>query len=573
MVLSVALVAAIATFSDYTASPQPTVLPFVAGPVVNGISLADPGYGDEQAFVAIGLLDVTKPPFSADKTGAVDATAAIQAAVDAGRLHYLTVLFPAGNYTVSDTIRVIQPAKAWKTTNLAGAFCNNIDESFGAPVKNTTHCARTAPVVMTGSKATQERPMIVLKEGLGFASPVVQLHNPINENINMNQLFTGIDIKISDGNQDATGIYARGAQGVSVQDVTIYAGNGKVGLVGGAGSGGSHINVTVIGGDIGMDLSQSQPAPTLTSITLIGQKEIGILYTPGRQTLIVTGLVVEGVQGSSIVASASVSVIDSKISGADSSSGGIVSSNGAGVFLQNVWFNKVSNPVTIGDTSIVAGDAGGWLQLETVAAGAGVSNTTAAVYNDGVMVASPLVERGASGAAAAPPPTLTTQHGWPADFPTWESPGACMASDYGAVGDFVTDDTAALNKMLSDPKCAIAVLHKGYFAVTSTVLLPEGTALVGVGRIYSNIVPHGSVNPTIPVGGAAPWPLLMTHVNSTYAVHWTVPDGVWRRAHTNRVDLSPGKFPYAKYNQPLSKMTAAGGGKFWNFYQENWNFQ
>lgn len=326
-----------------------------------------------------------------------------------------------------------------------------------------------------------------------------------------------------------------------------------------------------------------------------------------------TGLVVEGVQGSSIVASASVSVIDSKISGADSSSGGIVSSNGAGVFLQNVWFNKVSNPVTIGDTSIVAGDAGGWLQLETVAAGAGVSNTTAAVYSDGVMVASPLVERGASGAAAAPPPTLTTQHGWPADFPTWESPGACMASDYGAVGDFVTDDTAALNKMLSDPKCAIAVLHKGYFAVTSTVLLPEGTALVGVGRIYSNIVPHGSVNPTIPVGGAAPWPLLMTvpsttntvaaataaaavtrntparsstntvvsalsvivwkHVNSTYAVHWTVPDGVWRRAHTNRVDLSHGKFPYAKYNQPLSKMTAAGGGKFWNFYQENWNFQ
>lgn len=53
MVLSVALVAAIATFSDYTASPQPTVLPFVAGPVVNGISLADPGYGGESGGGAI----------------------------------------------------------------------------------------------------------------------------------------------------------------------------------------------------------------------------------------------------------------------------------------------------------------------------------------------------------------------------------------------------------------------------------------------------------------------------------------------------------------------------------------
>ena len=84
----------------------------------------------------------------------------------------------------------------------------------------------------------------------------------------MNQLFTGIDIKISDGNQDATGIYARGAQGVSVQDVTIYAGNGKVGLVGGAGSGGSHINVTVIGGDIGMYDTPPPPSPPLLFVLL-----------------------------------------------------------------------------------------------------------------------------------------------------------------------------------------------------------------------------------------------------------------------------------------------------------------
>jgi hypothetical protein len=97
-------------------------------------------------------------------------------------------------------------------------------------------------------------------------------------------------------------------------------------------------------------------------------------------------------------------------------------------------------------------------------------------------------------------------------------------------------------------------------------------------------------------GGGAPWPLVQTvpaancsttsttvgantvvsalsvivwkHINATYAVHWTVPNGIWRRAHTNRVDVSPGKFPAATYNQPLNRMSGGGGGKFWNFYQE-----
>ena len=80
-----------------------------------------------------------------------------------------------------------------------------------------------------------------------------------------------------------------------------------------------------------------------------------------------------------------------------------------------MWFNKVSQPVSISGSSIVAGDGSGWLQLNTVAGGAGVSNTTAAVYRDGVPAASPVVEKGASGATAAggPPSSLTTQHAWP----------------------------------------------------------------------------------------------------------------------------------------------------------------
>ena len=63
-------------------------------------------------------------------------------------------------------------------------------------------------------------------------------------------------------------------------------------------------------------------------------------------------------------------------------------------------------------------------------------------------------------------------------------------------------------------------------------------------------------------------------MNSTYAVRWLAPKGLWIRAHTNRVDLSPGRIgPIAVYAQPLSRMEGHGGGQAWNFYQENWESQ
>ena len=63
------------------------------------------------------------------------------------------------------------------------------------------------------------------------------------------------------------------------------------------------------------------------------------------------------------------------------------------------------------------------------------------------------------------------------------------------------------------------------------------------------------------------------HLNSTYAVHWGAHTGIWREAHTNRVDANPGIVgPAAHYNIPLN-LIQGGGGKFYNFYQENWDYQ
>ena len=222
--------------------PAPQPLPAIDGPVVNGIDLSDPGLGPSQPLVALGFLDVTAPPFGADPTGQRDSTAALQAAVDFGRRAYLVVGIPPGTYSVNNTIKLVQPEKFFHTT-VGSPECNNMPELFGANLTTQKHCGRTAPAVIkalpgSGSGGSDSRPRIVLRASSGLVGPVILLHNPINDNVNMNQVMAGVDVEIAPDNTGAVGVSARGAQGVSVQDVVIYAGDGAIGLQGGAGSGG-----------------------------------------------------------------------------------------------------------------------------------------------------------------------------------------------------------------------------------------------------------------------------------------------------------------------------------------------
>jgi hypothetical protein len=46
-------------------------------------------------------------------------------------------------------------------------------------------------------------------------------HVPVVDGTNFNQLLRGVDLVIGDGNAGATGVMLPGAQGCSVQDVTI----------------------------------------------------------------------------------------------------------------------------------------------------------------------------------------------------------------------------------------------------------------------------------------------------------------------------------------------------------------
>ena len=64
-----------------------------------------------------------------------------------------------------------------------------------------------------------------------------------------------------------------------------------------------------------------------------------------------------------------------------------------------------------------------------------------------------------------------------ASFPSWFAKTACKAKEYGAKGDLVTDDTAAIQKMLDAPECKLATLDKGYYAVSKTLQMVSGATI------------------------------------------------------------------------------------------------
>ena len=219
-----------------------------------------------------GLLDVTLPPFSADSTGTKDATAPLRAAISAALIANEVVWLPPGRYLVSDTLNIVQPCDTYKQRGDGGI--------------NIVNC-RFRPNVLLGSAAAlPSRPTIVLApHAAGFgntSSPknVIKLTNSVAENVNMNQVFRGIDIEIGAGNEGAIGLSACGAQGLSIHDVSVdMRQGGFAAFAGGNGAGGSHVNIAARGGQYGVYFNESQGASLVLGATFSGQTVSAILFS------------------------------------------------------------------------------------------------------------------------------------------------------------------------------------------------------------------------------------------------------------------------------------------------------
>jgi len=511
---------------DVLARYLPYIHPMVEAPVPEGVSLGVPAEPANRRLAAMGIVDVTAAPFGADASGETDATAAIRQAVDFARDRQMVLFFPAGTYRISDTIECRQKLTVRGNGRLTAA-------------------ARF-PCVLVGSAVPGKRSVLLLApRSEGFADPAERkivvhftncnygydkgdfIHGPLRPqaNINYNQVFADIDIVIGEGNGGAVGIRMQAAEGSTIQDVTIDATHGHTGMLGAAGSGGSHHNITIKGGRIGIDThgyppefavdrTGTQPTPTMAHVTLIGQTEAALL-NKSRGPLVAVGWAIKTALTGPVIHlekdyasspyNSGLALIDSVISFDSGAEGGTVCNGGKSFYMRNVYVRH-GGLVAPG----VDANRDGWLRIDELAYPVQPRpfkgfTFTEPVCVDGVRSSQPLLR---STRDVSPPRSLCDEHIWPREFPSWQSPGVANVRDapYNASGDGQTDDTAALQKAIDENETVF--LPKGYYRVTDTLRLRPKTKLIGLAHHLSTIMaraPYGAL-----ASGTAPKPLVET---------------------------------------------------------------
>lgn len=568
--------------------PADLVQPTVYGAVVDGVQLAIPRELANKDLAALGLVDLTAAPFFADPTGKRDSTKAIQDAVNFARDHQMVCFFPSGIYMISETISCVQ--NYYKRSN------------------GKIFSARNFPCVMMGSREGK-RPTIYLKpnsKGYGnrfFPKYVIHYwtrslkdHNKPAPPEAMNQMFVNIDILIGENNPGAVGIRHRGAQGSGIQESVINVGDGLAGIEGGCGSGGSYADITVVGGRIGLDLRETQPAPTITGITLIGQEEAAIIYQ-GRQALSAVGVKIDySGKGVPVVSKSAnwspfhgqISFVDSLISCKTPVHGFVP---GSSVYLKNVFVKNVSQVVDGQKDALLAESQNRWVHIQEYTFRVQPKEWRGWQYSMNIFEGG--IKRTDNirfMSYASPPEDLQRRHLWDRDFPGWETSGAINVKTppYNAKGDGYTDDTKAIQQAIDKNK--IVFLPKGYYNISKSLVLKPDTQLIGVARHLSVITSRngclGINSPATAVplvqsartaNGNALLAFLSLHttysIPDTFGLAWQC-NGVLRDVNFDTLPPFEGfgrpiVGKKGKRTHPLLLVSGDGSGKIFNFFQDD----
>jgi hypothetical protein len=555
---------------------------------VTAIGFEVPAELENSRLAQLGVVDVTAKPFQADPTGKRDSTEALQKAIDFARDHLMVTFFPTGTYRVSGTLSAVKPG--------GGPWGLNV----------WAWSRMTASVLVGDAKA---RPRIVLTQhSPGFGDPghpkyVVHFWSRSGEkpessqsDVNINQMLVGIDITVGEGNPGAIAIGHNCAQGCGVQDSTIDVTHGLTGIAGGAGSGGSHAGVTVIGGKIGLDLRETQNAPTIVGITLIGQTQTAIL-TDSLQSLTAVGVkIVSRAHGPMVVSSTADSVchrgqiclIDSELAFEAPGAANTAISSWRSVYLNNVYVKNAAKVMSNPDGAQLAGNPKGWMRIGEYAHGVrpplhqGKYQFEAPVYLDGVRSTTDALTKVELG--AAPPAGLQARHLWPRDFPTWQSPGAVSvkAAPYNAKGDGTADDSASIQRAIDEHDTVL--LPKGQYRITRTIRLRPGTRLVGVAQHLSLLVVRDASGdfadptrsrPIIETADDAQARTVLAFCGLNVPKEVLGVDAINWRAGRNSIVRSVlfANRPLtndkgAPRNAPLARISGHGGGRWYNYYAE-----
>lgn len=454
-------------------------------------------YGDAR-LAALGFLDVTKSPYLADPTGKQDATAAIQQALSDARDAQLVAYLPAGRYLVSDTIEGVQGTVKWDQWPYEGESDPWVAyASFNYPcvIAGPSEGGRATLVLADHAPGFQDpkkpKPVVYFwaRRETG-AAPVPTESQP---NINFNQKILSLDFELGTGNPGAVAIDHRGAEGSTIEDVSIQATGAFAGILNAPGSGGAMHAIRVTGGRYGLHLPGTQPSPLVSDLVLRDQTEASIYYR-GRGALTVIGA---DISGAPIRGDFGVSRWDGGINLIDSlirvRSGAPTVTAARSVVLDNVWFDRAGAVARVDGQVPLAGSVTGWTHVARYICGGTVKAPDYLggelrhdpLWIDGRKQDAPLVELGS---AAAPPGDLLTRHRFPGQ-PGWFSSEAANVREapWRAVGDGVQDDTEAIQAAIDASENVF--LPKGIYRISRPLRLRADTRLFGLTNLLSVITP------------------------------------------------------------------------------------
>ena len=182
-----------------------------------------PGSPSSTWAADLGIINAASAPFSADPTAKRDSTAALQAAIDAGYRHNMTVFLPHGVYRVTNTLNCSQTWDGtWFPPFRVGSHVLVGETPREDGVRPTLWLPPDTPGF--GNRSAGKIVLFFWHQDAAAWPASEPKTQPMN---NINQVLQGIDIRIGAGNYGAVGVRHRGAQGSSLEDVTVWAGDAR----------------------------------------------------------------------------------------------------------------------------------------------------------------------------------------------------------------------------------------------------------------------------------------------------------------------------------------------------------
>jgi hypothetical protein len=531
---------------------------------------------DEQPW-RMGFLDVARAPFGAAGDGVTDDTQAIQRAIDEAYRFRFGVFFPSGTYLVSQTLLCRKQ--------------NTSQRNFGHSLIGDARGGRAVIRLKDGSRLTDN--VVLLFQFIDEAGKPSPMSN-------YSALLRDVDFDMGD-NPTADAVSMPGAQLCAIEDVTIRGRAFHAGVHQMPGSGGSIVNLRVIGGRIGILQDEFRPNPSVTGLVLEGQSECGIKVSTARGPVVVTGFRIVSPESpppdyraviltstsvwSGYPATGNLSMTDGTIE-VRGAGGTAIENYAKDVVLKDVYV-KAATIIRSGIASPPAvalpGDALRWTHVPLYAFTSAPDKGTVFVDGQDLSDHESNCQYVTGVAQEAPTADFTRIHSW-SDMPSWQDAGTVdVVADYGATpGDANNedDDTAAIQKAIDEtttagnPNSGKAVfVPRGRYVISRQLVLKDGTKLIGAGQ-------HTSIIQMSPTWEDAAQPALETVdgadarvlISDVGILGWPCCRLLWvrsgrtliRNLQTETIKWQDARSRLGAPRFPYVMVSDGGGGRFYN---------